>query len=152
MWSIWLVFCDCVFHSVYPLIRIRIRSLWKLPDGRDWLWEKLGLVLMAGPCSVNFYSNFLLMNRVVFPSCCLAWVSAGDSWTLTGKSDQSLVGTLLLSPGSWCTQGFVCALQESVSPVLQKFYNKSNWSPKSNSLEVLCPFDGSPGWKICCRS
>ena len=26
---------------------------------------------------------------------------------------QSLVGTLLLSPGSWCTQGFVCALQES---------------------------------------
>ena len=27
---------------------------------------------------------------------------------------QSLVGSLLLSPGSWCTQGFVCALQESV--------------------------------------
>ena len=30
---------------------------------------------------------------------------------------QSLVGSLLLSPGSWCVQGFVCALQESVSPV-----------------------------------
>ena len=29
---------------------------------------------------------------------------------------QSLVGSLLLSPGSWCTQGFVCILQESVSP------------------------------------
>ena len=28
---------------------------------------------------------------------------------------QSLVGSLLLSPGSWCTQGFPCALQESVS-------------------------------------
>ena len=27
---------------------------------------------------------------------------------------QSLVGSLLLSPGSWCTQGFVCVLQESV--------------------------------------
>ena len=23
---------------------------------------------------------------------------------------QSLVGSLLLSPGSWCTQGFVCGL------------------------------------------
>ena len=34
----------------------------------------------------------------------------------------SLVGSLLLSPGSWCTQGFVCALQESVSPVLCKFW------------------------------
>ena len=28
---------------------------------------------------------------------------------------QSVVGSLLLSPGSWCAQGFVCALQESVS-------------------------------------
>ena len=28
---------------------------------------------------------------------------------------QSLVGSLLLSPGSGCTQVFVCALQESVS-------------------------------------
>ena len=34
---------------------------------------------------------------------------------------QSLVGSLLLSPGSWCTQGSVCALQEFVSPVLCKF-------------------------------
>ena len=37
---------------------------------------------------------------------------------------QSLVGSLLLSPGSWCTQGFVCVLQESVSPVLWKFCNE----------------------------
>ena len=35
---------------------------------------------------------------------------------------QSLVGSLLLSPGSWCTQDSVCALQESVSPVLCKFW------------------------------
>ena len=27
---------------------------------------------------------------------------------------QSVVGTLLLAPGSWCTQGSVCALQESI--------------------------------------
>ena len=35
---------------------------------------------------------------------------------------QSLVGSLLLSPGSWCTQGSVWALQESVFPVLCKFW------------------------------
>ena len=40
---------------------------------------------------------------------------ARDSWTLTGSLGQSLVRSLLLSPGSWCTQGFVCGLQESVS-------------------------------------
>ena len=43
---------------------------------------------------------------------------------------QSLVGTLLLSPGSWYTQGFVCALQESVFPVLWKFYNQIPLAPK----------------------
>ena len=31
---------------------------------------------------------------------------------------QSPVVSLLLSPGSWCAQGFVCALQEFVSPDL----------------------------------
>ena len=36
----------------------------------------------------------------------------GHSQTSLG---QSLVGSLLLSPGSWCTQGSVCALQVSVS-------------------------------------
>ena len=35
---------------------------------------------------------------------------------------QSLVKSRLLSPGSWCAQGSVCALQESVSPVLCKFW------------------------------
>jgi len=27
---------------------MRIRGLWKLPDGRDWLWWNLGLALMSG--------------------------------------------------------------------------------------------------------
>ena len=35
---------------------------------------------------------------------------------------QSLVGSLLLSLGSWCAQGSVCSLSESVFPVLCKFW------------------------------
>ena len=42
----------------------------------------------------------------------------GHSWASLG---QSLVGSLLLSPGSWCAQ-FVCALWGSVSPVLCNFW------------------------------
>ena len=38
---------------------------------------------------------------------------------------QSPMGSLLLSPGSFCAQGFVCVLQESVSPLLCKFYNQT---------------------------
>ena len=35
---------------------------------------------------------------------------------------QSLLGSVLLSSGSRCAQGFVCALQESISTVLCKFW------------------------------
>ena len=68
-----------------------------------------------------------------------------DSWTLTGKSDHSLVGSLLFSPGSWCTQVlFVPSKslfpQSCVSSVI-----KSHWPPKSNSLGVLSPFARSAG-------
>ena len=31
----------------------RIRGLWKLPDGRDWLGGNWVLFFWAGPCSVN---------------------------------------------------------------------------------------------------
>ena len=38
----------------------------------------------------------------------------------TANLAQSLAGSLLPSPGSWCAQGFVCDFQESVSQVLWK--------------------------------
>ena len=65
---------------------------------------------------------------------------------------QSLVGTLHLSPGSWCAQGFACALQESVSPVLWKFCNQIPLASKVKFPGVLSPFARSPHWEICCGS
>ena len=43
----------------------------------------------------------------------------GHSWASLG---QSLVRLVFLCPEFWCAQSFVCALQESVSPVLCKFW------------------------------
>ena len=43
----------------------------------------------------------------------------GHSWACLGHFS---VGSLLFSPASWYAQGFVCALQESVSPVWCKFW------------------------------
>ena len=59
-----------------------------------------------------------------------------------------LWGSLLLSLGSWFAQDFVCALHESVSPVLWKVMIKSHQAPVS--LGLLSPFAGFPGWEICC--
>ena len=44
----------------------------------------------------------------------LTCISTGESRTRASLG-ESPVGSLLVSPGSWCTRGSVCALQESVS-------------------------------------
>ena len=65
----------------------------------------------------------------------------GHSWA---SLDQSLVGSLLLYPGSWCTQGSVCALRESVSPVLCKF-----WWPYGGANSNLLQ-EGLYHTQVCC--
>ena len=58
-----------------------------------------------------------------------------DSWSLTDKSGSVSCG--VTAPGSWCTQGFVCALQESVSPILCNFWQ--HYGVNGNLLqEGLC--------------
>ena len=105
---------------------IRIRGLWKLPDGRDWLRGKLGLVLMGR----SMLSKSLIQFSVdgwgcvpslfdLRPNCPLETLGHSQA-----SPTQSLVGTLLLSPGSWGPWGIFCALQESASPFLWKFCNQ----------------------------
>ena len=53
-------------------------------------------------------------------------------------------GSLLLSPGSWCPQASVCALQESVSPVLCKF-----WQPYGGVNGDLLQ-EGLCDTQVCC--
>ena len=50
----------------------------------------------------------------------------------------TLVGSLLLSPGSWCSQGSVCALHESISPVLCKFWQLYGGDDGDLLQEGLC--------------
>ena len=57
---------------------------------------------------------------------------------------QSLVGSLLLSPGSWSAQGFLCALQESVSPALCMFWQLPGGVNGDIFQEGLCQT------QVCC--
>ena len=84
-----------------------------------------------------------LLHQCQRPHRSTLLTSTGDSWTITDKSGKSLLGSLLLSPGSWCIQGFVCALQESVSPVLCKFCNQTPLASK-----VKLPGDSYSLWPI----
>ena len=62
---------------------------------------------------------------------------------------QSLMGSLLLSPQSWCTQGSVCALQESVSPVLGKFWQLCGGISGDFLQEGLCHTQGYCTQSLC---
>ena len=66
---------------------------------------------------------------------------------------QFLVGSLLLSPGSWYMQGFVCALKELVSPILWKFCNQILLAFKvkfTGGSQSLCqiPRSGNLFWAL----
>ena len=57
---------------------------------------------------------------------------------------QSLVWSLPLSPGSWCAQVSVCAFQESISPVLCKFWQLYGGVNGNLLQEGLCHT------QVCC--
>ena len=81
--------------------------------------EDNGYFLQKVPCTHCCTQCPQSCNRTL-----LTHTSTRDSWTLTGKSGSASCG--LTAPFSWvlvCTR-FVCALQESVSPVLWKFCNQ----------------------------
>ena len=65
----------------------------------------------------------------------------GHPWASLG---QALVWSLLLSPWSWCAQGSVCALQESVSPALCKFWQLYGGVNGDLLQEGLCHI------QVCC--
>ena len=101
--------------------------------------EDYGDLLQKVPCMPCYTQRPQPCSRPL-----LTHTSAGDSWTLTASLGQSLVRSLLLSPGSWCIQGSVCALQESVSPVLCEFW----WFYGVVNGDLL--HDGLCHTQVCC--
>ena len=93
------------------------------------------------------------MNALLhsMPPSCHHWPrsppeSPGHSRASLG---QSLEGSLLLSPGSWCTQHSVCAPQESVSQVLCKVWLLSVQFSRLVMSVSLQPMDCStPGLPV----
>ena len=151
MWSDWLVFCDCGFQTVCPLI-VKDRRLVE-----DSWWERLtegetGSCFLGGAMLSKSLIQFSVDEWGCFPPLLFTWANCGGGneengvfiqkvpcrhcYTSApssaaclhppmsppetpGHSGASLgqypVGSLLLSSGSWRTQGSVCALQESIS-------------------------------------
>ena len=88
--------------------------------------------------------------------CCCQWPSlcgrpllthtySGNPQTLTGRSGSvSCRGSLQLSPGSWCTQGFVCTLQESLAS------KELDFNKIAPLLSSCCNFSFVLGHEVSC--
>ena len=114
-----LILCDPMDYTIHGILQARILE-----------WVDFAFSRGSSQSGIESRSHALQAVSLPaepqeeFPWWLPGVVSAPD--TVTGHSqptslpetpghsqdslDQSLVGSLLLSPGSWCTQGFVCAL------------------------------------------
>ena len=93
----------------------------------------------------------IMVTSFIRRSACTADLSApnphlcGSLLDIHGQVWVSLLWrSLLLSPGSWWAQGFVCALQESVSSVLCKFWQLYGGVNADLLQEGLCHT------QVCC--
>ena len=113
MWSDWLVFCDCGFHFVCPLMKKYKRLM-----EATW-WERLGLVLMGRAMFSKSSIQFSVYRWSCVPSLVFTWgqtmvevekimvtffhASTGNSWIFTGKSGSVSCG--ITAPFSWVLVG-----------------------------------------------
>ena len=59
---------------------VRLRNLYKLLDGRDWLWGKLGLALVGRALLRKSLIQFSADSEAVLPPCSLA--APAQFWSL----------------------------------------------------------------------
>ena len=108
-WIFILIFCCWVGLYFIPVIYLRPNYAGSNEDN--------GHLLQNVPCRHCYSQCPQPSSRP--PPTDSSTETPGHSWA---SLDQSLLGSLLLCPGSWWAQSSVCALQESVSPVLCKLW------------------------------
>ena len=59
---------------------MRLRGLYKLPDGRDWPWEKLGLSLVGRALLSKALIQLSLIGGVAAPSILVFWLEVTQPW------------------------------------------------------------------------
>ena len=170
MWSVWLLFCDCGFHSVCPLMD-EDKRLWKLPDSRDWLWGKLDLALVGksilSKCLIQFSANWWVCVTSLWFGLC-GWENGSNGYLLQKDLCQHIAAprTVVVSPldfmtgHCWCMPSleisgllllllslfscvWLCATQRRQSIRLPRPWD----SPGKNTL-VAISFSNAWKWKV----
>ena len=120
---------------------IRIRSLWKFPDGRDWLRGKLGLVLMGGAMLSKSLLQFSVDGWGCVPSLLF------DLRPNYGRGNEDNGDLFQKVPCSHC-----CTLcpQPCSRPPPTHASARDSWTLTSKSGSVSCGVTAPFSWVLVC--
>ena len=138
MWSDWLIFCDWV-SILSSLWWRRIRGLWKLPDGRDCLRGKLGLVLMGRAMLSKSLIQFYLEGRSFVPSLLF------NLRPNYGGGNEDSVDLLQKVP---CTHCCTQCPQPCSRPPLTHASSRDSWTLTGKSGSVSCGVTAPFSWVL----
>ena len=146
MWSDWLVFCDCGFHSLCPLME-KDKRLMEV----SW-WERL-TEGKTGSCSdeqghaQKIFNPILLIGRAVFPHCCLTWgqtmVGVMKIMVISFKRSHACIATLSAPD----TAAGHC----QPTPLPTHTSIRASWTLTGKSGSVSCGVTAPFSWVLVCR-
>ena len=117
----------------------RIRGLWKLPDGRDWLWGNLSLILMGRALLSKSLIQFSVDGWGCVPSLLF------DLRPNYGGGNEDNGGLLQKVPcRHCCTQ---CP-QPCSRPPLTHASAGDSWTPTSKAGSVSCGVTAPFSWVL----
>ena len=124
----------------------KIRGLWKLPDGRDWLWGKLGLVLMGGAMLSKSLIQFSVDGQDCVPSLLF------DPRPNYGGGNEDDEDLLQKVP---CTHCYTQCLQPCSRPPPTHTSARDSWTLTGKSGSVSCGVTAPFSWFLvhtmfCC--
>ena len=106
----------------------RIRGLWKLPDGRDWLRGKQGLVLMGGA----MLSKSLIQFSVDGQGCVPSLLFDLRPWTAACQASLSLTNSQNLLK----LMSIMSVIQSAISSSVIPFFSCLQSFPASGSFPM----------------
>ena len=137
MWLDWLVFCDCGFQTVFPLME-KDKRLMELSDGNDLLRGKLGLVLLGRAMLSKSLIQFSVDGWSCVPSLLFTWPNYGGGNEDNGDLPQKI-------PCMYCYTQYP---QPCSRPPLTLASTSDSWTPTGKSGTVSCGVIAPFSWVL----
>ena len=129
-----------------------LRALCKLPDGRDWQWEKLGLVLVGSAMLIKSLIQLFADGWSCAPFLLVVWLVATQPWglwTLCGVN-SNLQKDLRQEAFSRTAASAIIPAEATADPHLHRRPSgTSRWNLAQSSLGSWLPSPGSWGAQDC---